>query len=137
MPLTANRHPDFGGSIFSDPADWQINSYCPDPLAGLEPVAETSNPYRDASLNCMKVLLAVDLFMDSSPDPRLAWYTIALFLRLYPLPRDMSVRELAKALGVSDADMRRSVSRFREIAGLDSAEGRHLVRIASRASAGP
>jgi hypothetical protein len=117
MPLS---DPYASGSC--DPAQWAINSYCPDPLAGLEPIAETPNPYRDYSWSCLRILLAVDAFITSSRDPRLAWYAVVFTLKLGSLPRGMSGAELAKAIGVAPAAVSRSVSRFREMAGLDSPE---------------
>jgi hypothetical protein len=48
---------------FLDPADWNLASYLHHPVDDLEPLPDHSTSYRDAALECMKILRSVDAFM--------------------------------------------------------------------------
>jgi hypothetical protein len=117
------RFQNYGDSGNCDPAEWNIASYCPDPLAGLEePVADVPNEFREASLNLLRLLLVCDSFVTRSRDARLSWVAVALVLQLDSV-RHLSHSEICRQMGISENTLSRSLSRFRAIAGLDSPDG--------------
>jgi hypothetical protein len=122
-----SRFQDADNSGFSDPADWVArNSYCPDPLAGLEPVTDdVPDPYRDHALDCMELLKSVDDFMTRAQDPRLAWVGIATTLNLEST-RGLAPAELAHQMGCSQRALSNSRARFRKLSGLDPGGGRSV-----------
>jgi hypothetical protein len=67
----------FNEPEFQDPADWDIASYTAHPIDSIEPLPDHSTSYRDAALECMKILRSVDVFMSRATDPRLAWTTVS------------------------------------------------------------
>lgn len=116
----------------SDPAEWSSNCHCHLPVDDMEPLTADAKPYREASLSCLRVLIAVDAFMHSSRDPRLAWCVVSKTLELHSLA-GISVRELAHQLGVAVSTVVRALARFREMAGLDAGEGCQLIGLPARA----
>lgn len=112
------RSQDSDSSGFDDPAEWSIASYCPGPIAGLEPVTDDApNPYRDRALDYLDILRAVDLHVSSSRDPRLAWVSIATVLDLGST-RGRSLVELSRQMGCSEDALSNSRARFRKLSGL-------------------
>ena len=67
----------FNEPEFLDPADWNLASYNAHPVDSIEPLPDHSSSYRDAALECMKILSSVDWFMSRATDPRLAWTTVS------------------------------------------------------------
>jgi hypothetical protein len=92
---------------FLDPADWSLASYLHHPVDDLEPLPDHHTEYRDAALECMKILRSVDVFMSRAGDPRLG----------------LAEREIARQLGVTEQALRRSVGKFVRLANLDPAGG--------------
>jgi hypothetical protein len=43
-----------------DPAEWNLASYSDHPVDSLEPLPEHAAPYRDAALNHLRILWAID-----------------------------------------------------------------------------
>ena len=66
------------------------------------------------------MLLAVDDFMATSSDPRLAWITVAITFDLTSI-RGMSESEIAGQMDISPQTLSRSTAKFRQAVGLDSA----------------
>jgi hypothetical protein len=113
---------DFSQSAFQDPADWNIASYNAHPIDLLEPVAAEASSYRDAALECMKILRSVDAFMSRATDPRLAWTAISCTLELTSTSK-LTEAEIARQIGVSELRVRRAVTKFTRLADIDSAGG--------------
>lgn len=65
------------------------------------------------------MLLAIDEFMATASDPRLAWVTVSVVLDLTSI-RVLSLTEIASQMGVSPAALRCATAKFREMVGLES-----------------
>jgi hypothetical protein len=61
----------FDESKFLDPSDWNCASYNAHPIDSIEPLPDHSSSYRDAALECMKILRSVDVFMSHRSAARL------------------------------------------------------------------
>jgi hypothetical protein len=85
---------------FSDIADSDLASYTAHPIDELEPLLDDPDPYQAASLDHLRVLLAIDAYMMDSENPRLAWITVAITFDLTST-RGLSVTEIAGQMGVS------------------------------------
>jgi hypothetical protein len=96
---------------FCDPADWNLASYTAHPIDSIEPLPDYSTSYRDAALECMKILRSVDVFMSRATDPRLAWTTVSIAIGLSSTA-GLSEAEIGRQIGVSAARMRRAVGEF-------------------------
>jgi hypothetical protein len=107
---------------FCDPADWNLASYTAHPIDSIEPLPDYSTSYRDAALECMKILRSVDVFMSQSTDPRLAWVAVSCTLELTSTSK-LTEAEIARQIGVSEQSVRRAVTKFTRLADIDSARG--------------
>jgi hypothetical protein len=74
----------FNEPEFLDPADWNLASYTHHPVDDLEPLPDHQTAYRDAALECMKILRSVDAVMSRATDPRLAWTTVSIAILIRP-----------------------------------------------------
>jgi len=107
---------------FLDPSDWNIASYNAHPVDQIEPLPDHSSSYRDAALECMKILRSVDVFMSRATDPRLAWVAVSCTLELTSTSK-LTEAEIARQIGVSEQSVRRAMAKFTKIANLDPAGG--------------
>ncbi|HXM28553.1 MAG TPA: hypothetical protein VN957_21210 [Chthoniobacterales bacterium] len=107
---------------FLDPASWNAASYTHHPVDDLEPIPDHSTFYRDAALECMKILRSVDAFMSRATDPRLAWVAISCTLELTSTSK-LTEAEIARQIGVSEQSVRRAMNKFMRLANLDPARG--------------
>ena|SRR6266403_1449864 len=112
----------FNEPEFLDPADWNAASYNADPIDSIEPLPDRHTSYRDASLECMKILRSVDVFMSRATDPRLAWTAIASAIGLNSTA-GLNEAKIARQLGVSELSVRRATAKFTRLANLDPARG--------------
>jgi hypothetical protein len=120
---------------FCDPADWNLASYTAHPIDSIEPLPDHSSLYRDAALECMKILRSVDVFMSRSTDPRLAWVAVASAIGLSSTA-GLSEAEIGRQIGLSELRVRRATAKFTKLANLDPAGGlRALGQI--RSNGGP
>jgi hypothetical protein len=92
---------------FLDPADWNAASYNAHPIDSIEPLPDHHTEYRDAALECMKILTSVDAFMARATDPRLAWVAISCTLELTSTNK-LTEAEIARQIGVSEQSVRRA-----------------------------
>jgi hypothetical protein len=115
---------------FLDPADWNLASYTHHPVDDLEPLPDHSSSYRDAALECMKILRSVDVFMSRSTDPRLAWITVSIAIGLNSTA-ELSQAAIAKQIGVTEQSVRRAVGKFTRLANLDPGGLRALGQVRS------
>jgi hypothetical protein len=118
---------------FLNPSDWNIASYNAHPVDSIEPVPDYSTSYRDAALECMKILRSVDAFMSQATDPRLAWVAVSCTLEL-TLTSKLTEAEIARQIGVSELRVRRAVGKFTRLANLDPSGG---LRPLGRSNGGP
>jgi hypothetical protein len=110
-----NHHRDRGSdSDFNDPGGWNKASYFDDPIDSIEPLPDVPNDYRAAAIYHLQLLFAVDEFITTAPDARVA---VAVTLQ-WPSVRGLTVPEIAEQLGCSPATIPRACTKFREIAGL-------------------
>ena len=112
----------FNEPEFLDPADWNLASYTAHPIDSIEPLPDHSSSYRDAALECMKILRSVDAFMSRATDPRLAWVAISCTLELTSTSK-LTEAEIARQIGVSEQSVRRAMNKFMRLANLDPARG--------------
>jgi hypothetical protein len=112
----------FEESEFRDPSDWNLASYTAHPIDSIEPLPDHSTSYRDAALECMKILRSVDVFMSRATDPRLAWTTVSIAIGLSSTA-GLSEAEIGRQIGVSELRVRRAVTKFTRLADIDSAGG--------------
>ena len=112
----------FNEPEFQDPADWNAASYNAHPIDSIEPLPDHSSSYRDAALECMKILRSVDAFMSRATDPRLAWVAISCTLELTSTSK-LTEAEIARQIGVSEHRLRRAMNKFTKLANLDPARG--------------
>ena len=112
----------FNEPEFQDPASWNAASYNAHPVDELEPLPDHSTSYRDAALECMKILRSVDAFMSRATDPRLAWVAISCTLELTSTSK-LTEAEIARQIGVSEQSVRRAMNKFMRLANLDPARG--------------
>jgi hypothetical protein len=89
----------FDETEFCDPADWNLASYTAHPIDLIEPLPDHSTSYRDAALECMKILRSVDVFMSRATDPRLAWVAVSCTLELTSTSK-LTEAEIARQIGV-------------------------------------
>jgi hypothetical protein len=121
----------FNEPEFHDPADWNAASYNAHPIDSIEPLPDHHTGYRDAALECMKILRSVDAFMSQERDPRLAWVAISCTLELTSTSK-LTEAEIARQIGVFELRVRRAVTKFTRLADIDSSGGlRALGRIRS------
>ena len=118
--LTVQHHFDHGADNDSDPAGWNRASYSAHPIDSIEPFTDEPNSYRQAALYHLQIMLAVDEFITSAEDARLAVVAVAVVLG-WPSARGLSVGNIADQLGCSLSTLTRSIARFKTMAGLDSA----------------
>jgi hypothetical protein len=107
---------------FCDPADWNLASYTHHPVDDLEPLPDHSTSYRDAALECLRILASVDRFMSRATDPRLAWVAVSCTLELTSTSK-LTEAEIARQIGVSEQSVRRAMNKFMRLANLDPAGG--------------
>jgi hypothetical protein len=105
-----------------DPAGWNRASYNHHPCDDFEPLPDTSSDYRQAALYHLKIMLAVDRYLETAPDARLAVIAVAVVLG-WPSTRGLTVTEIADQLGISTSTIARACTRFREMAGLGVSAG--------------
>jgi hypothetical protein len=125
-----NHHFDRGSDsdTFNDAGGWNRASYTPDLLAELgEPLPEAVNGYRRAAIYHLQLMFAVDEFVTAAPDARVAVVAVAVVLG-WPSARGLSIDNTSSQLGCTPATLARSISRFKAIAGLDSAGGVRSIR---------
>src|SRR5207302_1215293 len=75
-------------------------SYRYHPVSDLEPVAAEASSYRDAALECMKILRSVEVFMSRTADPRLAWVAVSCTIGLTSTSK-LTEAEVARQIGVT------------------------------------
>ena len=125
----------FAEPEFLDPADWNLASYTHHPVDEIEPLPDYSSSYRDAALECMKILSSVDRFMSRTTDPRLGWTAVSCTLELTSTSK-LTEAEIARQIGVSELRVRRAMNKFTKLANFDPAGGlRALGQI--RSNGGP
>jgi predicted transcriptional regulator len=112
----------FNEPEFQDPADWNIASYTAHPIDSIEPLPDHSTSYRDAALECLRILGSVDRFMSRARDSRLAWTAIASAIGLNSTA-GLTEAEIGRQLGVSEQSVRRAMNKFTKLANLDPAGG--------------
>jgi len=112
----------FNEPEFLDPADWNAASYNAHPIDSIEPLPDHHSEYRDAALECMKILRSVDVFMARATDPRLAWIAVSCAIGLTSTSK-LTEAEIARQIGVSEQSVRRAMNKFTKIANLDPAGG--------------
>ena len=105
---------NFHEPTHNDPAGWHASSYVAHPIDLIEPTTDVENPFREYSLGWMKTLAAIDQFLMTSRDPRLAWIAVAVVLRLTSV-RGLSVGNIAAQLGCSEAAVNHATARFRRL----------------------
>jgi hypothetical protein len=92
----------------------------------LEPIELAPNGYRQAALYHLQIMLAVDEFITSAPDARVAVVAVAVVLG-WPSARGLSVGNIADQLGCSLSTLTRSIARFKTMTGLNSAGGVRFI----------
>ena len=112
----------FDESKFLDPSDWNCASYNAHPIDSIEPLPDHSSSYRDAALECMKILRSVDVFMSRATDPRLAWTAVSSVIGLTSTSK-LTEAEIGRQLGVSEHRLHRAMNKFTKLANLDPAGG--------------
>jgi len=112
----------FAEPEFLDPADWNAASYNAHPIDSIEPLPDHHTAYRDAALECMKILRSVDAFMSQERDTRLAWIAVSCTLELTSTSK-LTETEIARQIDVSELRVRRAVTKFTRLANLDPAGG--------------
>jgi hypothetical protein len=112
----------FNEPEFQDPADWNAASYNAHPIDSIEPLPDHHSEYRDAALECMKILRSVDVFMARATDPRLAWIAVSSAIGLNSTA-GLSQAQIGRQLGVSELSVRRATAKFTKLANLDPAGG--------------
>ena len=112
----------FNEPEFQDPADWNIASYTAHPVDQIEPLPDHSSSYRDAALECLRILGSVDRFMSRARDSRLAWTAIASAIGLNSTA-GLNEAKIARQLGVSEHRLHRAMNKFTRLANLDPARG--------------
>jgi hypothetical protein len=112
----------FNEPEFQDPADWNAASYNAHPIDSIEPLPDHHSEYRDAALECLKILRSVDSFMSQERDPRLAWVAISCTLELMSTSK-LTEAEIARQIGVSELSVRRAMNKFTKLANLGPARG--------------
>src|SRR5258708_2727106 len=120
---------------FCDPAGWNLASYTAHPIDSIEPLPDHSSSYRDAALECLRILGSVDRFMSRARDSRLAWTAISCTLELTSTSK-LTETEIARQLGVSEQSVRRAMNKFMRLANLDPAGG-SLPRLSVTSDGGP
>ena len=115
-------HEPAGSNDSNDPADWNRASYESHPIDSIEPLSDEPNPYRQAAVYHLELMYAVDRFLESAPDARLAVVAVAVVLG-WPSARGQSIGNIADQLGCTTAALTRSIARFKTLAGLNSAGG--------------
>jgi len=123
----------FNEAEFLDPADWNAASYNAHPIDSIEPLPDHHTEYRDAALECMKILRSVDAFMSQERDPRLAWVAVSCTLELTS-NHGLAQAEIARQIGVSEQSVRRAMNKFTRLANLDPVGG---LRPLGRSNGGP
>jgi hypothetical protein len=109
----------------SDPAGWDRASYNHHPCDDFEPLPDIPNPYREAAIYHLQIMLACDEFVTGAQDARLAVVSVAVVLG-WPSTRDLTLGNIADQLGCSLSTLSRSITQFKTLAGLDSASGEKL-----------
>ena len=88
-------------STYSDfsPAEW--DKACTGPnvvIDELEPMVDEPTSYRRAAQSWLELLKAIDIWLATSSDTRLAWVSVAITLNLTST-RGMASAEIARQLG--------------------------------------
>jgi hypothetical protein len=118
-----NYYRDRGSdSDFNDPGGWAKASYYDDPIDSIEPLPDKPNEYRQAAIYYLGIMYAVDQFLETAPDARVAVVAVAIALG-WPSIRGLTIGNIANQLGCTPATLTRSIARFKTMAGLDSADG--------------
>jgi hypothetical protein len=121
-------HEPAGTDDFDDPAAWNRASYNHHPCDDFEPLPDVPNPYREAAIFHLGIMLAVDQFVETAKDARFAIIVVAIVLG-WPSARGFTLTEISDQLGVSALTITRACDRFREMAGLGvSAGGVRFIR---------
>jgi hypothetical protein len=111
-------HEPAGSNDFNDPSEWNKASYTPDYIAEIgEPLPEVPNSYRQAAIHYLQLIYAVDEFVTSAEDSRLAVVAVAVALG-WPSARGLTLGNIAGQLGCSLSTLTGSIARFKAIAGL-------------------
>jgi hypothetical protein len=118
---------------FLDPSDWSAASYNAHPIDSIEPLPDHHTSYRDAALECMKILSSVDRFMSRARDPRLGWTAVSIAIGLTSTA-GLTEAEIGRQLGVTEQSVRRAMNKFMRLANLDPAGG---LRSLGRSNGGP
>jgi hypothetical protein len=123
-----HRHRDCDSdSDFNDPAGWNKAAYFDDPIDSIEPLPDISNPYREAAIYHLQLMYAVDQFLETAPDARVAVVAVAVVLG-WPSARGFTLGNITDQLGCWPSTLTRSIARFKAIAGLGSAGGVRFIR---------
>jgi hypothetical protein len=78
-----NHHPDRGSdSDFNDPGGWNKASYFDDPIDSIEPLPDKPNEYRQVAIYSLGIMFAVDEFLETAPDARVAVVAVAVCARM-------------------------------------------------------
>jgi hypothetical protein len=115
-------HEPAGLSDTNDPATWDAASYNHHPVEDLEPLPDIPNPYREAALFHLQIMLACDEFVTGAQDARLAIVAVSICLG-WPSTRSLSIDNIANQLGCTPTALTRSVARFKTLAGLGVSAG--------------
>jgi hypothetical protein len=100
-----------------------IRHHTPDYIAEIgEPLPDVPNPYREAALYHLQIMLACDEFVTGAQDARLAVVSVAITLG-WPSARGLTLGNVADQLGCSLSTLTRSIARFKELAGLGASAG--------------
>jgi hypothetical protein len=111
-----NEHSTY--SDFSNPAEW--DKACTGPnvvIDELEPMVDEPTSYRRAAQSWLELLKAIDFWLATSSDTRLAWVSVAITLNLTST-RGMASAEIARQLGVTEGALTRSNAKFMKLTGL-------------------
>jgi hypothetical protein len=105
-------------SDFSNPAEW--DKACTGPnvvIDELEPMVDEPTSHRRAAQSWLELLKAIDFWLATSSDTRLAWVSVAITLNLTST-RGMASAEIARQLGVTEGALTRSNAKFMKLTGL-------------------
>jgi hypothetical protein len=112
-----NHHRECGSDNHADPAGWSRASYSAHPIDSIEPLSDEPNPYRAAAIHYLGIMFAVDEYITAAPDARLAVVAVSVVLQ-WPSTRGMTAADIVAQTGCTPAALTRSMTKFRELAGL-------------------
>lgn len=110
-------HEPIGLNDFDDPATWDAASYSAHPVDSIEPLSDEPNGYRTAAIHYLGIMFAVDQFLETAPDARVAVVAVAVVLG-WPSARGFTLGDITDQLGCSPSTLTRSIARFKTMAGL-------------------